>query len=477
MNDTFKISDSYRQTLEIEAARIQDAKDKVVRDSENLVIAKFLNFYGNGVIAESTSDLNKVEGVSTTDIVFDGTVKVTANVIHGKGTKKVAVDVSVKNNTVEVAEDADLKALVDGTDVAAEEVISVAEAFPIKANLGSFKLYDDGSDYLKVFHPSLDAGKELGIIGKDEYSSLQNKESFFKEVLENVAKSSELENHYTLSFEGSFTEPTIEYHETREIVTAADLEKSEVTKTAAAEPVVEEPTTTEENLFLARQSDTLEQSVQFDVQKTQDDLNRLATRLANDVVSYLRALKYDDAKVLSVDNSDAGSFKVTASLLDSYGEKVISFSVPVRDSSYSLPKKEVVADLVSKTRDLQSIIADDIQKDTLEKLNAIDENENWEKEELKAALAPSIEKTAGGDVGGVQYIGPVDVLRVDKHSAVSSGIPEDLEVGSVIFADGFHWKLTSKDEQNLGKEANSGSIWTFSKVAPTDKQPEHELKA
>ena len=476
MNDTFRISDSYRQTLEIEAARIQDAKDKVVRDSENLVIAKFLNFYGNGVIAESTSDLNKVEGVSTTDIVFDGTVKVTANVIHGKGTKKVAVDVSVKNNTVEVAEDADLKALVDGTDVAAEEVITVAEAFPIKANLGAFKVYDDGSEYLKVFHTALDSGKEIGIIGKDEYSSLQDKESFFKEVLTNVAQNPDLENHYTLEFEGSFTEPTIEYHETREVVTVNDL-ATEVEKTASEEPVVEEPTQTEENLFLARQSDTLEQSVQFETQKTQDDLNRLATRLANDVVSYLRALKYDDAKVLSVDNSDAASFKVTASLLDNYGEKVISFSIPVRDSSYSLPKKEVVADLVSKTRDLQSIIADDIAKDTIEKLNAIDENENWEKEELKAALAPSIEKTAGGDVGGVQFIGPVDVLRVDKHSAISSGIPEDLEVGSVIFADGFHWKLTSKDEQNLGKEANSGSIWTFSKVAPSDKQPEHELKA
>jgi hypothetical protein len=476
MNDTYKISDTYRQSQETETARIEEAKGKVVRDSENSVISKLINFYGNGVLAaESEANLNQIDGATSSDIVFDGTVKVSARVTYQNGIRKVAVEVPVKGNELELAADEDLKDLVNKAEAESEETFVAPESFELKADLSQFKVYDDGSDYLKVYHPVLDSGNELGIISKDEYNSLQNKESFFKDVLANHATNPAFENHYTLQFEGSFAEPQIEFHAEKEIVTAADFEDRKVVKTAAQEPV-EEPTNDEDNLFLAHQADTLSQSIQFEQQNSQTDLDRIAIRLSNDIVSHLRSLEYDDVKVLSVDNSDAASFRVTASLLDSYGEKVITFSVPVRASSYTLPKKEVVADLIAKTRDLQSIIAEDIAKDTLEKINQIDENERWGEAEVEAALkGETIEKKAGAEVGGVQYVGPVDVLNIDKHTLVSSGIPEDLEIGSVIFADGFHWKLTSKDTNSLSKEADSG-LWSFSKVPPTDKTPEHELK-
>lgn len=478
MNETYKISDTYRQSTETEAARIQEAKDKLVRDSENKLLTKFFTLYGNGKIAsESETSLTQVAGASTSDIIFDGSITIKANV----GDRTVSVSLPVKANTVELIDDAELKTLIDATEIKAEseDTIDLVQAFPVQADLTQFVLHDDGSEYLKVYHPALDSGKELGVVSKEEYNSLQDKEAFFKEILENQIKNSSLESHYELSYVGSFSEPSVQSIQIENIITSADLESTTVTKTAALEETVEtvEKDAEEENLFLAHQADSYRQSEEFAAQKTQEELDRLATKLANDVVAHLRGLNYNDVKVLSVDNSDVASFKVTASLIDAVGEKIVTFAVPVRDAAYVLPKKEIVAKLVSETEDLQSKIAESIAQETLERMKEIDADEIWKENETEAALTDEkITKTAA-ESGGILMIGPLDVLNIDKHTLASYGIPEDMEIGDVVYADGFHWKLTSKDRDNLSKEANSGSIWSFTKVAPTDKQPEHEVKA
>jgi hypothetical protein len=474
MNEIYRIPDTYRQSTELEAARIDEAKEKLVRDSENKLLTRFFTLYGNGKIASATeTTLTQVAGASTSDIVFDGSITVNANV----GNKTISISLPVKANTVELIDDTELKSLVDSAEIktTADETIDLVQAFPVQADLSQFLLHDDGSDYLKVYHPALDSGRELGVISKAEYESLKDKEAFFKETLENQIKNSILENHYELSYAGSFSEPSIQSIQVESIITAADFNKETVTKTAALEEPVE--AVEEGNLFLGHQADSYRQAEEFESQKTQAEIDRLSTKLANEVVAHLRNLRYNDVKVLSVDNSDAASFKVTASLIDEVGEKVVTFSVPVRDFSYSLPKKEVIAKLVSETADLQSKIAESITQETLDRIQDIDEAELWKENETTAAFEEEkITKTAG-EVGGVQFIGPVDVLNIDKHTLASYGIPEDMEIGEKVYADGFHWQLTSKDQNNLSKEANSGSVWTFTKVAPTEKQPEHEVKA
>lgn len=456
--------------------RVAEKKETLIRDAENRVVAKFISLYGNGHLFRTAAELTQGTGKTDSDIVFDGTITVGLRVAN----KNINVPVKVAASEMELPEDKELDAtLKSAEEIVAEEdaaAIAIAEAFPVKASLNDFKVYDDGSKFLKIYHPALDSGRELGIVSKDEYNSLSDKEAFLKEVLENQIKNSTLEAHYELSFEGSFVEPTIEVKAAEaDLVTSNDLEPAAPVEASEAIMEVEED---KDNLFLARSSNGYEQSLQFEAQKTEADVRRLATQVANDMVSHLRSLKYDDVKILAVEQPEPSTFQVTASIIDSAGEKIFTMSVPVREDTYSLPKKEVVADLVSKTVDLQSKIAESIAKDTLEKTTLIDEIEAEQERELDAALAPEkIEKTAGGDVGGVQFIGPVDVLNMDKHTLASSGIPEDMEVGSVIYADGFHWKLTSKSKDALSKEADSGSIWTFTKVPPTDKAPEHEVVA
>ena len=190
---------------------------------------------------------------------------------------------------------------------------------------------------------------------------------------------------------------------------------------------------------------------------------------ANDVVTHLRNLSYNDVKVLSVDRSDAAAFKVTASLIDSVGEKIVTISVPVRDQAYSLPKKDIVAKIISETEDLQSKIAASLAEEALANLKSIDENETWKENETTAALQDEKITKIASEGGGILMLGPLDILNIDRHTLASNGIPEDMEIGDVVYADGFHWKLTSKDRDNLSKEANSGSIWSFQKVAPTEK--------
>ena len=475
MNDLYRISDTYRQSLELEAARIEEVKNKLVLTSENKLLSKLFILFGNGkIVSQSEASLTQITGVSSSDILFDGDIKVTAIISD----KKVSLPISVKANVIEIIDDEDLKDLVEKTEIKTEgeEAINIVQAFPIQADLSQFFLHDDGSEYLKVYHPSLDMNKELGVISKEEYESLKDKEAFFKSTLENQIKNSELENHYDLNYTGSFSEPSIQSIHTESIITSADLEKKEtVTKTAVLEEPVEKAAE-EDNLFLAHQADSYRQAEESEIQKTQAEVEKLSTNLANDVVSHLRNLRYSDVKVLSVDNSDVTAFKVTSSLIDEVGEKIVTFSIPIRDFSYSLPKKEVIAKLVSETEDLQSKIAESIASDTLARLKEIDDAEVWKETETQAALEDEkITKTAGSDSGGTMFLGSVDVLNMDKHTLASSGIPEDLEVGEKIFADGAYWVLTDKDHDNLGKEANSGSIWTFSKVSLSSTIPEKQV--
>ena len=105
---------------------------------------------------------------------------------------------------------------------APEDIKSDFDLQEIKADLSLFELKDSGSDTLRVYHPAIDIGAELGIISKVEYGKLTNKESFFKSVLENQVLTPEIEQRHILAFEGEFVEPTVAVESVVEHVTAND---------------------------------------------------------------------------------------------------------------------------------------------------------------------------------------------------------------------------------------------------------------
>ncbi len=463
MTDLFKQTDTFRLSVETQAAKVDAAKAHLVQESENALINKLYEIYGNGTLTgNTTSDLKEVEAPTSESVAFDGTISVSAYVVDS-GKKLIAIPVSVTANQLDFVSDAELKQMI--SEITAEEThteFPSIEAPALEASLSDFSLMDDGSDYLKVFHPSLDTGKELGVISKDEYTKSSDKQALLTSVLSNSMKNTGLEAEHDLKFVGSFVEPSIN-------VEAKEAEAPLFTEEIAEENIVE---ATEDTVYLSHQADSYRQAVESEEQVHKAAFEKVASSAANSLVSYLQGLNYGGVKVLSTDISNESFVSITASLFDTVGEKVVTFSLPVRDSLYTLPHKEAVHKLISETVDLKTQISSEFEKETLEHLQAIDELETYNKVTTEAAFAEErIEKTAA-DAGGMQYCGPVDVLHIDKHTL---GLPDDTEIGEKAYVDGFWWQLTNKDHNNLGKEAESGSIWTFTKVAPEKGEPDVKL--
>ena len=432
----------------------------------------------------------------------------------------------------------------------------------IKADLGLFELKDYGSDYLKVYHPAIDVGAELGIISKEEYGKLTNKEAFFKSTLEN-AQTPEITQRHTLAFDGEFVEPTVATESIKEIITSKDYEAEYQPKTGTPchcrpgmerdncpscegtgmqvdfKKIREENSTEAEqdtSLPQAKMTDEYEKSVQMETQKTESDYNILSTTILNNLYSQLKQdMKFDSVSILTAKyNADKTALNVYASLQDKIGEKFVSLDIPVEGLTSKPLSNSTIASIVSKTADLASKISEELKGEVNEKFKQIDADEEWrlsdirdiidshdqvntedfieekfndvgkqfcpmcddyvdvmedgackncwnptlsdgELQETEASKKSNVKKIASSDSGGTIFSGEVDVLNVDKHSA---GLPEDIAIGDIVYADGNYWKVMSKDKNNLSKEENSGSLITLHKVPAesVDEEPEHSIE-
>lgn len=467
MSDQFKQPDTFRFSTEANAAKVAEAKERVTRNSENLVIDYLRSRFGNvKLFGGSNADLHEVEGKSHEFVIFDGKVSFKTALIDKQGTKIVAFDVPVKENKPSIYNDEIDLAVTNSPVVATESDLSVdtIKAFPLHADLGLFRLVDNG-EYLKVFHPVLESDKEIGLVSKNEYTFAHDKEAFFKTLLEDQVKNSSWESGYELSYIGSFNEPTIEA-EVAPVTNVVSVEESAIVEEASAQLVddVASP--------LALSTDTMRQRLDFEQQKTQASQARLLDRIANDVHNYLSGLKYSCVKVLNVTANGENAASVEVSLVDTKGDKVVGIPVEVTNGEYKLPKPEAVAEIIEKTEDRSSILEKEIAAEAEAKANEVDAIVAEQEQEVTAILDEDKIKKTAGEFGGLQYLGPVETVQLNHHL---TGLPDDMEIGSVIYADGFHWKLLSKSTQQLSKGENDASLWTFGKVVPEDKAPEHSL--
>lgn len=511
---------------------------------------------------------------------------------------------------------------------APEDIKSDFDLTEIKADLSLFELKDSGSEYLKVYHPAIDTGTELGIISKEEYGKLKNKEAFFKSTLENHAATPEIEQRHILAFEGEFVEPTVTEEVVDEKLTANDYEKKAFQDDAKMEklwesltdiPFDEDPEghsdqllgvdwhifgkgTPREDIWeyfdinyskglaalkgltddvrktefqddslpQAKMTDEYEKSVQMETQKTESDYNNLSTNIINNLYTQLKHnMKFDSVSILTAKyNDDKTSLNVYASLHDKIGEKFVSLDIPVEGITFKPLSNSTVASIVAKTADLGSKISKELKGEVDDKVKQIEADEDWklrdvkdivdshdavnpedfieekfqdyndgeehgsytveeldamptisqghmdnlkvddgkvrvwlsrmtvadgmeydnqvtveelvegiwttinEYQALEASQKSKVTKKAETDSGGVGFSLSVDILNI-AHNL--TGLPDDMEIGTTVFIDGYHWKLTSKGKHNLSKEKDSGSIWTFTKVPVGDKEPEHTI--
>jgi len=483
MDDKFKMSDSYRFSTESDALRTKESERKLVRETENKLVAKLNKLYGaSKLVGDSAINLKVVAEPTSKVELFDGSIKVQAKVFDKRGLKQVTIEIPVKANSTEIDEDV-LKDLVDKAEILdpkTELEIETEKVADLEVDLSKFILEDDGSDFLCISHPAMDTGKGIGVIGKNEYGSLKNKEEMFKKVFENQILGSNLENHFAVKFVGNYTEPTVAKVE----ISVPDFEKEAYIKKEAQkeEPKVEE---TQNDLPRARMADSYTQAIESEKQVIQSKLEKLETRVINDLSAHLKNLKYSNVKIGAVDSSnleysDEGKFdgeiKLSTSLIDPIGSKLLSIPLKIERNNYRMPKKETVVELLANMVTQEQKVQTELDTEVAERNAAIDELEEHNKKLTEEALLDKKEETEikkeASNQGGQQQFGPFDTMQLPKHML---NLPEDVEVGYELFADGCWWKLTSKSSCKLSKGEDDGSIYTFTKILPKDEKPETEL--
>lgn len=462
-----------------------ETKNQLIRKAENLAIEKFLKVAGNAKLKGSHADLNQVEGPTSSATTFSGTIKVNADVFYDKGLHNVDLEVGVMDNDVIMdREDSDIVTLLEesgiyGSDAAVDDPDTMLAA-PMEASLSDFRIVlDASSNYLRVFHPSLDQGdKEIGLVSGTEWKTIKDKESFLKSMLENQVGNSYLEGHYTLNFTGSFVEPTITVEAVENhIITEAELPCETCHQPMADCKCDEKEASQDTSLPLALAADSYRQNVNFEEQKVQSQQDKVVNAIVNSLVAHLRSLKYDSITLGTTtpeltynEGSFNGTVSIVATLTSKAGEHMVTLPIEVKENVSILPKKEAVSDLVSKAIEIKAEIEKSIAQEVLSQMERVDEHEAHKANEVKAVFEDNTIKKEAAGAGGMQFFGPTDSIQLDKNL-----LNMELEVGDTIFADGYHWQLVDKSANQLSAGENDGSLWSFRKVAPESKESENKV--
>lgn len=515
MNDKFKQHDSFRFSTESENNRVDAAKQRLISEIENKVASALRTTFGNGKLVGSSESFDLAysgEGPVSDSYVFNGKVLVNAELDNGTSFSKIKVEATVSDNEIAIPSEETLKEQVKASSTEHKE-LPIEEAKVLEADLGKFVVSDNGTDYLSVSHPSL-WGTAVGVVSKNEYNDTKNKEALLKTMFNDRITNSAEDSYWILRFTGSFVAPVITKVAQEEFVEESvdkEAKKCEVCEDELSEKdpgrlydptcfgylcekhskssnqnLIEEFTPPEsvsmDDLPRGRQADSFRQNVETEEAIVENKRSKLETTVSNSIVSHLRNLKYGSPKVGNVtskleytEDGFTGEIVIGASVETKSGLKVISFPVDIQSDKVNLPNKQVVAEAVAKGTDVRKQLESEIAQEILDKMADVDELENWKEATTEASLDDAVDKKASlekeaAEPGGIQYLGPQNTIKINKHMLSSP----DMEIGEILYADGFHWKLTDKSGQQLSKGEDDGTLWTFTKVE-TEKEPKERL--
>jgi len=187
--------------------RLSETKNKLMYSAERKLQA-FLNskkIVGARVLSTRVDKLDITEDVETGSPVFTGKIIAEVSFLDKQQEKTAMVPVVIVDGTPEVVASEVEKALETATvaEVAASELTSTK----VTASLNEFKLVDDGTKYLKVYHTAAYGDLEpIGAVSKEEYDGCGDKTSLLTEMFKDEAVSWPA----AVEFTGEFKEPAIE---------------------------------------------------------------------------------------------------------------------------------------------------------------------------------------------------------------------------------------------------------------------------
>lgn len=231
-----------------------------------------------------------------------------------------------------------------------------------------------------------------------------------------------------------------------------------------------------EDMPMARMSDHLAQSLQLEDQKVASAQEKVKTEAVNALVAMLHSMNYGTAKVAEVSMTD-NKIDAMVTLDDAGTIKAVNIPVEVKESKVVLPKRSLVATLISKGLDINAKLSEEFSRQVLERIAAEEARVQFEQNEANQILAerPVVTKKASG-YDNTQYLGDQDIMELQKHLIPNH---EDLKKGDKISDGSSQWEIIDTEWQQNDKNKDSASIWKLRKCkAPESdkKEPETKIK-
>ena len=425
--------------------KLSQTLDTFCNKAEKLVATKLQKkrVEGAKVVATPITDFGIKEDTKSSALLYSGKISVVATFRDGRQTKTATLSVALIDNDLVINDkvlETELKAATSVEAVAT----NTGSSSNVKASLEEFKVVNDGSKYLKIYHSAAYGDiSPIGAVAKNEYAECTNKEALLKDMFVDEAQGWPA----TVAFKGTFKEPTI----TDTVSSEAPVYKVKAWETPSPVTPAESP--------LANSFKTFE-GTRFALEahkKTLDDLkDRISQRAMVSLTDSLRskaaALKLKHVSTEYDVDTRSGKVCLEAEMMDGKDYKMVPLEVFVSGEGMKLPSFEQITALLKSAK----IVSKEIQSTSVPPYMSSD-------------VTTIVIKQADAGIGSTVL--PPDTLRMNREF-----LPSTLEVGDIIDLDDDRWELHSKDADQLSNQKDSDPHWTFKRVKNVPKDDKADFK-
>jgi hypothetical protein len=416
--------------------RLSEVKTKLIFSAERKLRPYLLSVAGAKILSTKVDRLDITEDEESGAPLLSGKVITDVSFFDGKVEKIASIPVAVLDGQPEVVQK-DVDAAF--ASAAPAQIAPVAASSSVvTASLNDFKVVDDGTRYLKIYHTAAYGDLEpIGAVSKDEYVAA-DKKTLLSEMLKDEAVSWPAD----VNFVGEFAEPTI--------LEAAMTEKPHYV--VKAYDNVSNESTSEEDMTWAHKTADKNRLAAEAAQKTLDDLKSRVTQRA--LSAFTDAWKTRGTGSVKIKNttstwepqSGVGDITIEAEVLDGKEMKLVPFTVAVNGNTMRLPDFAQLSSMLKEAK----VVSREVQGENIHK--------NVVLEKKATPMAPSRNNYQ-------------EVVRMPKDF-----LPASLKVGDVIEVDGLRYKLASKSEGQLSNQKDSASYWLFERCM-SDEKPIYRQEA
>lgn len=428
LDGKFRAVDAARRKDSADDYRLTEVKARLVFKAERSLTAHLRAVAGVRILNTKVDNLGISENAENSFPVYTGKIIAQVSFLDGAQEKIANVPVNVTNSEVDIV-DKDVKDALANATLKQDAPVATSSSM-VTAALNGFKVVDDGTRYLKIYHTAAYGDLEpIGAVSKDEYNTADK-----KVLLSEMLKDEAISWSADVDFVGEFAEPAvIEAHAAEEARYVVKAETREL------------PPGTEDDLAW---KDKIADSSRLAAEAAQKNYDTLKSRVTQRALSaFTDAWKTRGTGNIKVKNtssswepeSGVGDITIEAEVLDGKETKLVPFKIGVSGNNMKLPDFTNLSAMLKEAK----VVATEITGENTKK--------NIPLTKKATPMSPSNNHFQ-------------EVVRLPKDF-----LPATLKVGDVVEVDGLHYKLASKSEGQLSKEQDTASYWLFERCENNSK--------